>query len=125
MSKKSGELAECFFDWKAMSEGFVVSEPRGDSAPYDRITEFGGKLTRVQIKMRSSLGSVKQKSYMVSVTKHNGSAYTEEEVDVVAIYLKNEDTWYFVPIKLIKKKMRVNPKKDKLDFYKNNWTVFK
>lgn len=125
MNKKSGETAECYFDYLAMTEGFVVSEPRGDSAPYDRIIEFGGKLTKVQIKMRSSQGSVKQKNYMVSIQKADGSAYTPQEVDVVAILLKNENIWYFVPIKKTSKKMRVNPKKDKLDAYKNNWSIFK
>jgi len=125
MNKKSGETAECYFDYLAMTEGFVVSEPRGDSAPYDRIVEFGGKLTKVQIKMRSSQGSVKQKNYMVSIQKADGSGYTPQEVDVVAILLKNENIWYFVPIKKTSKKMRVNPKKDKLDAYKNNWSIFK
>lgn len=125
MNKKSGETAECYFDYLAMTQGFVVSEPRGDSAPYDRIVEFGGKLTKVQIKMRSSQNSVKQKNYIVSIQKADGSGYTPQEVDVVAILLKNEDIWYFVPIKKTSKKMRVNPKKDKLDVYKNNWSVFK
>lgn len=125
MNKKSGETAECYFDYLAMTEGFVVSEPRGDSAPYDRIIEHDGKLTKVQIKMRSSQNSVKQKNYIVSIQKADGSAYTPKEVDVVAILLKNENTWYFVPIKKTSKKMRVNPRKDKLDAYKNNWTIFK
>lgn len=125
MNKKSGETAECYFDYLAMTQGFVVSEPRGDSAPYDRIVEFGGKLSKVQIKMRSSQNSVKQKNYIVSIQKADGTTYTPQEVDVVAILLRNEDTWYFVPIKKTTKKMRVNPKKDKLDAYKNNWSIFK
>lgn len=125
MNKKAGETAECYFDYLAMTQGMVVSAPRGDSAPYDRITEFNGKLSKVQIKMRSSFGEVKQKSYVVSVSKNDGSLYKPEEVDVVAIHLRNEDIWYFIPIKLTSKRMRINPVKDRFDKYKNNWDIFK
>lgn len=125
MNKKAGETAECYFDYLAMTQGMVVSEPRGDSAPYDRIVEVDGKLTKVQIKMRSSLGEVKQKSYVVTVAKTDGSVYKPKEVDVVAIHLRNENIWYFLPIKLVSKRMRINPTKDRFDKYKNNWTIFK
>jgi uncharacterized protein YneR len=125
MNKKAGETAECYFDYLALCEGMVVSEPRGDSAPYDRIVEYNGKLTKVQIKMRSSTNSVTQKSYIVGVHKSDKTPYTAKEVDIVAIHLRNENIWYFVPIKHINKKMRINPKKDKLDRFKNNWNVFK
>lgn len=125
MNKKSGEAAECYFDYRAMMEGFVVSEPRGDSAPYDRIVEFGGSLKKVQIKMRSSHDNVKMRSYVVNVTKADGSGYTADEIDIVAILLRNEDLWYFIPVSLIKKKVRVNPKKDKFDQFKNNWEMLK
>jgi hypothetical protein len=125
MNKKAGETAECYFDYLAMVQGMVVSEPRGESSPYDRILECDGKLSKVQIKMRSSLNRVKQTSYTVTINKNDGSAYTPKEVDIVAIHLRNENIWYFIPIKHVNKKMRINPKKDKLDNYKNNWDVFK
>lgn len=125
MNKKAGETAECYFDYLAMSQGMVVSQPRGDSAPYDRITEFGGKLTKVQIKMRSSFGEVKQKSYVVAVSKNDGSMYKPEEVDIVAIHLRNENIWYFIPISLVSKRIRINPIKDRFDKYKNNWDIFR
>jgi hypothetical protein len=125
MNKKAGETAECYFDYLAMIKGFVVSEPRGDSSPYDRIIESNGKLNKVQIKMRSSHDNVKMKNYMVTISKADGSVYTPQEVDVVAVHLRNEDIWYFIPIKYVSKKMRINPAKDKLDKYKNNWNVFK
>lgn len=125
MNKKAGETAECYFDYLAMSQGLVVSEPRGDSAPYDRIVERKNKLYKVQIKMRSSRGEAKLRNYVVTVSKSDGSAYDPEEVDIVAIHLRNENLWYFIPIKLVSRKMRINPKKDKFDKYKYNWDVFK
>lgn len=125
MNKKSGETAECYFDYLAMVQGMVVSEPRGDSAPYDRIVERDGKLFKVQIKMRSSHDSKVLKNYMVSVTKSDGSAYKPSEVDIVAVHLRTENLWYFIPLKQIKKKFRLNPIKDKFDKYKNNWNAFR
>jgi hypothetical protein len=125
VNKKSGETAECYFDYLAMVQGLVVSEPRGDSAPYDRIVEKDGKLFKVQIKMRSSHNKVKQKNYLVAINKADGSPYTPKEVDIVAIHLRNEDYWYFIPIKFITKRLRINPVKDKFDKYKNNWNVFR
>jgi hypothetical protein len=108
-----------------MTEGLVVSEPRGDSAPYDRIVERNNKLYKVQIKMRSSHGKAKLKNYIVTVSRADGQPYTREEVDVVAIHLRNENLWYFIPIQFVSKKMRINPNKDKFDKYKYNWNVFK
>lgn len=125
MNKKAGETAECYFDYLAMTNGLIVSEPRGDSAPYDRIVEMNGKLTKVQIKMRSSPSGLTQKSYVVSVSKSDGSAYQPKEVDIVAVHLKTEGLWYFIPLKLIRRKIRINPKKDKFDRFKNNWNAFK
>lgn len=125
MNKKAGETAECYFDYLAMTEGLVVSEPRGDSAPYDRIVERNNKLYKVQIKMRSSNGKAKLKNYVVTVSRADGNAYTPQEVDIVAIHLRNENLWYFIPIQFVSKKMRINPKKDKFDKYKYNWNVFK
>jgi hypothetical protein len=125
MNKKTGELAECYFDFKALEQGFVVCEPRGDSAPFDRITEFGGKLNRVQIKMRSTACKTQKNSFIVSVSKADGSTYTPDEIDFIAIYLKPLDSWYFIPVAETKKRLRINGKKDKFDKYKNNWGMLK
>lgn len=118
-------MAECYFDYVALTQGFVVCEPRGDSAPFDRITEFGGKLNRIQIKMRSHACKTQKNSFVVTVSKADGSAYTPEEIDFIAIYLKPLDSWYFIPVKEAKKRIRINGKKDKFDKYKNNWEVLK
>ena len=125
MNKKRGELAECYFDYMALSEGFVVCEPRGDSAPFDRITEYNGKLNRVQIKMRSSPCKTQKNSYIVAVSKADGATYTPDEIDIIAIYLKGLDCWYFIPVSETRKRIRINGKKDKFDKYKNNWGMLK
>ncbi len=125
INKKSGETAECYFDYLAMVNGILISEPRGESAPYDRITEYEGKLNRVQIKMKTVSRGVFKKTYNVIIKKSNNQEYTEREIDIVAVYLLDEMSWYFIPFKDVKKCMKINPEKDELDIYKNNWEVFK
>jgi len=124
-NKKSGETAECYFDYLAMVNGLIISEPRGDSAPYDRITEFGGKLNRVQIKMKSVSRGKKEKSYSVTVARSHNKEYNNSEIDIVAIYLLDIMSWYFIPFKDITKSMYINPERDSLNMFKNNWEVFK
>ncbi len=124
-NKKSGETAECYFDYLAMVNGILISEPRGDSAPYDRITEFEGKLNRVQIKLKSTCRGVKEKTYSVTIARSHNKEYTNTEIDIVAIYLLDIMCWYFIPIKDITKSVYINPERDNLNMFKNNWEVFK
>src|SRR5207248_6285949 len=48
--KRRGEVAESVFLAKAMSLGFGVAKPWGDSERYDFIVDSGEKLWRVQLK---------------------------------------------------------------------------
>ena len=48
--KHRGEVAESVFLAKAVSKGFAVAKPWGDSNRYDFILDSGGKLWRDQLK---------------------------------------------------------------------------
>ena len=48
--KRRGEMAEAAFVAKAVSLGFGVAKPWGDSDPFDFIVQAGGKLSKVQVK---------------------------------------------------------------------------
>ena len=48
--KRRGELAELAFMQKAISLGFGVAKPWGDSDRYDFILDAGGRLSRVQVR---------------------------------------------------------------------------
>jgi hypothetical protein len=48
--KRRGEMAEAAFVAKAVSLGFGVAKPWGDSDPFDFIVQSGGKLSKVQVK---------------------------------------------------------------------------
>ena len=54
-TKKKGEAAELAFMLKAVSLGFGVAKPWGDSERYDFILDSGTQLWRVQVKSSSAL----------------------------------------------------------------------
>jgi len=106
----------------AMSKGFVVSAPRTEKAQYDRILDTSKRLYRVQIKARRGNGA---KSIVVRVKRSQNQVYTIKDADIIALYIEDIDSWYFIPVAKCKHIFRLNIDKDKLDTYKNNWTIFK
>ena len=49
-TKRKGELSELAFAYKAVSMGFGVSKPYGDSERFDFIVTSGRRVWRVQVK---------------------------------------------------------------------------
>lgn len=111
----NGDAVESLFDYVAMSKGFTVSAPRSNMALYDRIIDANNKLFRVQIKgRRSSTDSVivhpKRKQCKVK--------YDKNDYDVLAVYIENNNSWYFYTNKTTS--FRVNINNEAL----NNWDIF-
>jgi len=86
---------------KATSLGFAMALPYGHIHRYDFIVESGTNLWRVQVKtttyMRDGL-------YKVSVNRRfnqQQQAYTESEIDFVAVYILPEETWYVLPVRQV------------------------
>ena len=96
LAKRKGELAELVFVLKAISLGFPVSKPFGDSEPYDLIVEDRGRLIRIQVK--SAYTSTRH-GYSIG-TLHNGQTaqYVPGEVDFIAGYVAPHQAWYIIPI---------------------------
>lgn len=99
--KVRGELAETIFVSAAMRQGFRVSKPYGDSAPYDFIVERGGRMARVQVKATTS--HVHGTGYGYSLgTRHCrhflGGLYRRWDVDFIAGYVFARDEWFLVPV---------------------------
>jgi hypothetical protein len=118
VNKISGEIAEALFDFCAMSMGIVVSKPHGDSTSYDRVADWGAGLKRVQIKS-TSFNS--RWGYVVN-TKSRNYMY-RNSIDVMAIYVKPENRWYFMPAEDVTVgTMRISAKHDR---YLENWAIFK
>lgn len=118
----NGAAIESLFDFMAMSRGFTVSAPRTEASQYDRIVDTSNNLYRVQVKARRGKGA---KSLMVRVGKSDNQKYTKKDADIIALYIEDNDSWYLIPLQFCKHVFRLNVTKDKLDLYKNNWSVFK
>jgi len=107
-----GELGEVAFMHKATSLGFAFAVPYGHIHRYDFIVESGAKLWRVQVKTTT----VKTRGlYAVTIrhhADHKARAYTESQIDFVAVYIVPEDTWYILPVREVvgRKTLRFRPK---------------
>ena len=103
-SKRKGELSELAFVYKAVSMGFGVAKPYGDSERFDFIVSSGRRLRRVQVK---SCYRASYRGYGVRACGNENRGkemYTPAEVDVIVVYLVPEDAWYVIPIAAIGKR---------------------
>ena len=114
-SKKKGEAAELAFMLKAVSLGFGVAKPWGDSEQYDFILDTGTRLTRVQVK---SSGALHHGTYCVNANRYayrTSIAYRTGEIDFLIAQIVPEDCWYVIPLEAIlpRKSLRIYPEKDR------------
>ena len=104
--KLQGELVELAFLHKAVSLGFAVAKPYGDSARYDFIVDYrdgvARQLLRVQVK---STGSLHQGAYRIwcscSCTRRDRRTYTPGQIDFLVAHVIPENAWYIFPIAVI------------------------
>ncbi len=98
-TKRVGEISEAAFLHKAVSLGFRVTKPWGDSERYDFVVDSGEKLWRVQIK---STAVVQAGGYHIQpihyVYGERKVVYTEKEIDVLAAHVIPLDVWYVLPV---------------------------
>ena len=93
--KRLGEQAEAAFLNKATSLGLSVAKPWGDSDRYDLVVDSGRRLWRVQVK---STRYVAERRFSITA-RGCTDAYTEEEIDFLAVYIVPLDFWYVIPVK--------------------------
>ena len=125
--KERGEIVELAFSLKAALKGFIVSEPLGDSAKYDRILDVDGKLSRVQIKGTSFTQNGASYQCCVSYGSSEKRAYTKKDCDFVATYIIPRDVWYILPVESLKGKKKIRVRADsscKYLQYKERWDLF-
>src|SRR5437870_7898253 len=116
-SKRRGEVVELAFLYKAVSLGFGVAKPYGDSECYDFIVDWsgdsgapnsrgdshglepGGCLWRVQVK---STHRYRKGGYLVGACHFSAGgtkqAYTPEQIDFLVVCIVPEDAWYVIPV---------------------------
>lgn len=99
-NKGSGEQAELLFALTATQLGFTVSKPFGDNARYDAVVDWGGKLSRVQIKSTDFIDHV-TKQFRVSCAyggRRTRNVYKSADVDIIVVWLAPAKRWLIVPI---------------------------
>jgi len=92
-SNKRGEIAGLIFMRKAVSLGFGVAKPWGNSERYDFILNTGDLFWRVQVKSVWA-----GPNFSVKTTGSNRRAYKADEIDFLVAIIVPKDTWYVIPI---------------------------
>lgn len=87
-----------------------MSRPYTSDASYDFITDYNGKLMRVQIKSsktaHQSRGKLYDNSYKI-VCSHGAKSknmYSKSHCDAIACYIMPLDVFFIIPIKDVKSK---------------------
>lgn len=117
--KKRGEWVELQFLARATAHGLTVSKPWGDSTMYDYVVESGGVFRRVQVK--SSMAMI-GKDYICSChpPTRPTQAYTEDEIDFVAIFIIPLEVWYVIPVSVVQKRkwgIAINPRRKRSKYF--------
>jgi hypothetical protein len=99
-SKLRGELAELRFMTKAAEHGLRMIKPWGDSSRYDFAVETGGKFLRIQVKSTSIHPG---NHFVCPLSRARQRPYEANDFDFLAVYIVPIDTWYIIPIKVIRK----------------------
>ncbi len=131
-SKRSGEISEAAFLHKAISMGFRVTKPWGDSERYDFVLDSGKRLWRVQIKCTATLHAggyhIQPIHYVYGERK---LVYTEDEIDVLAAHIVPLNVWYVVPVQALAQgaSLRLYPEggceRARFEKYREAWDVFR
>jgi hypothetical protein len=124
-----GEIAEAEFVAKAVSEGFVVAKPWGDSNPYDFIVNERRNFWRVQVKSAHVVG----KDGTCSFRAHDGElrSYSAEDIDALVAYAKPAEAWYVFPVRVVEglKSLKLYPgsrkKRSKYERWREAWEVLR
>jgi hypothetical protein len=122
-TKQRGELAELAFMFKAVSMGFGVAKPWGDSERYDIILNAGRVLWRVQVK-----STFAERNCHVNTCGNRRTPYTADEIDFLVVYVAFRDLWYIFPISAAQRTyIYVNPETRRPlrnEQYREAWKLF-
>ncbi len=101
-SNQKGALAEMKIATEACALGVAVLRPMQEHGRYDLAFEIGGKLLRVQCKWGglvrdASVVQVKTEGSRCTPGGYVRTSYTEEEIDLLAVYCGELDRCYLLP----------------------------
>lgn len=136
LPKVTGTIAEFQVIIKLLDLGFQISKTQGDYSGYDIISDWQGKLNRIQIKSTKGKKST-AKGYDVTVGRGNSSKRKYEFTDCDFIICVVPEAFYIIPItEVVVVKFRLHPKCDtyksvginytgRWEKYKNQWDLLK
>ncbi len=130
-SKRMGETVELAFMLKAVTLGFAVARPWGDSERYDFILDSGDRLWRVQV--RSTEREFKR-GYCIRGyihVKKEQVALCARDVDAIVAYIVPLDLWYILPMKDFEPRRNIwlyphdQPDRGRFEKFREAWDLLK
>jgi hypothetical protein len=135
-AKRRGELVEVAFLHKAVSLGFGVAKPYGDSESYDFILDAAqsgaSHLWRVQVK---STTCKRHDAYHLCAghfpSPSGKTRYTPDEIDFLVACIVPEQAWYVLPILAFAPRQylrlyphrKLKPKRSRYEEYRDAWRL--
>jgi hypothetical protein len=127
-TKRTGELSEAAFLFKAESLGFRVAKPWGDSERYDFILDSGQRLWRVQLKCTEALRARGYDVQPIYAVYGKGKVvYDSGDIDILVAHIVPRDAWYVLPVeafstsRCLRLYPDVNCKRARWEKYREAW----
>jgi hypothetical protein len=115
-SSRIGDIAEFLFDARAVELGYIVTRPIQSGTVYDRVIDNGERFFRVQIKCIWDATKINGK-YRLFSRRRDLQAYNTKDVDIIAAYVKEENSWYLLNNESLTS-IRL------IDTFKEKWNIF-
>jgi hypothetical protein len=106
--KRKGECGEAFVLWRAFALGFNVGMLWGDAAQFDFILEWGGRLSRIQVKAAFQPSQDRCNRYVFRTTSRGDArvTYTQKDTDFLVCVIPPLGLSYVIPIAEIGKRQK-------------------
>jgi hypothetical protein len=125
--KERGEWAELWFMALARGMGFGVLKPYGESGRYDVAVEWGGRISRVQVK--STVYCRRGNEYCLNVHGPGRKQYEQGTVDFFAVWVIPMGEWYIIPYAAMGKRQTLHftagSKRSKWGRYREAWELLR
>ena len=110
---RKGAIAEAAIALEAIKLGIPVLKPVAEHGRYDLGFEIGGRILRVQCKwgsLNKAAGTIRVRlqSSWLSPNGYVRSYYSEDEIDLVAVYCGDLDRCYLLPSALVAGRREIN-----------------
>lgn len=118
-TKQTGLVAELTIQLALLKQGYTVLMPLGDKNRYDLVVEVGGTFLKVQVKSARLIeGAIEANLYRVlkihgEKDRFHHVAYSENEVDIFALYCAEIDKICLVPYQEVKDQKNIRLRVDK------------